>query len=75
MSDVTINIIKNGPLIVNGPVDLKDSEGKVYPAQNGWHFAGVARRQKSPFATARTRRSGSRPPRAQFLNHPKVKGC
>ena len=33
MADVTINIIKNGPLIVNGSVELKDSNGNVYPAQ------------------------------------------
>lgn len=33
MADVTIDIIKNGPLIVNGEVQLKDSEGNSYPAK------------------------------------------
>ncbi|MGI9086372.1 MAG: CDGSH iron-sulfur domain-containing protein [Chthoniobacterales bacterium] len=33
MSEVIIEIIKNGPLIVNGPVELKDADGQAYPAQ------------------------------------------
>ena len=33
MADVTIDIIKNGPLIVKGEVELRDSEGNRYPAQ------------------------------------------
>ena len=33
MSDVTIEIIRNGPLIVTGPVELKDADGKPYPAK------------------------------------------
>jgi 3-phenylpropionate/trans-cinnamate dioxygenase ferredoxin subunit len=31
MADVTIEIIKNGPLIVKGDVELKDSDGNSYP--------------------------------------------
>jgi len=31
MPEVTIEIVKNGPLIVNGPVELKDADGKLYP--------------------------------------------
>ena len=34
MADVTIEIIKNGPLIVNGRVELKDAEGQAYPAKD-----------------------------------------
>jgi len=34
MADVTIEIIKNGPFIVTGPTELKDPEGKAYPAKN-----------------------------------------
>ena len=34
MADVTIEIIKNGPLIVNGRVDLKDADGQVYPPKD-----------------------------------------
>ena len=33
MADVTINIARNGPFIVNGPVDLKDPDGNSYPAK------------------------------------------
>jgi 3-phenylpropionate/trans-cinnamate dioxygenase ferredoxin subunit len=33
MAEVTIDIVRNGPLIVNGAVELKDSEGTVYPAK------------------------------------------
>ena len=33
MADVTIDIIKNGPFIVNGAVELKDPDGNVYPAK------------------------------------------
>jgi CDGSH-type Zn-finger protein len=30
MSEVTIEVRRNGPLIVNGPVKLKDADGKLY---------------------------------------------
>ena len=33
MADVTIDIIKNGPFIVNGTVELKDADGNAYPAK------------------------------------------
>jgi CDGSH-type Zn-finger protein len=33
MADVTIDIIKNGPFIVNGTVELKDPDGNAYPAK------------------------------------------
>jgi CDGSH-type Zn-finger protein len=33
MSDVTIEIIKNGPYIVTGGADLKDDDGNAYPAK------------------------------------------
>jgi 3-phenylpropionate/trans-cinnamate dioxygenase ferredoxin subunit len=29
-----IETIKNGPLIVNGPVELKDADGNLYPAKD-----------------------------------------
>ena len=31
MADVTIEMIENGPYIVTGQVELKDSDGNVYP--------------------------------------------
>jgi CDGSH-type Zn-finger protein len=33
MADVTIEMRKNGPLIVTGPVELKDAEGNQYPVE------------------------------------------
>jgi CDGSH-type Zn-finger protein len=33
MADVTIEIIENGPYIVTGQVQLKDSDGNAYPAK------------------------------------------
>ena len=33
MAEVTIDVIKNGPYIVKGAVELKDSAGNVYPAE------------------------------------------
>ena len=34
MADITIEIIKNGPYIVNGRVELKDADGRAYPAKD-----------------------------------------
>ena len=34
MADVTIEIIKNGPYIVTGCVELKDDDGNAYPEKN-----------------------------------------
>jgi CDGSH-type Zn-finger protein len=33
MPEVTIEVVRNGPLIVNGPVELKDADGKFYPVK------------------------------------------
>jgi CDGSH-type Zn-finger protein len=34
MAEITIEIIKNGPYIVNGRVDLKDDDGNAYPPKD-----------------------------------------
>jgi CDGSH-type Zn-finger protein len=34
MADVKISILKSGPYIVTGAVELKDAEGNVYPAKD-----------------------------------------
>ncbi len=49
MADVTINIIKNGPLIVNGSVELKDSDGKAYPAQKRLALCRCGASTEKPF--------------------------
>jgi CDGSH-type Zn-finger protein len=35
MADVTVQTLKNGPLLVKGPVQLIDAEGKPIPAKDG----------------------------------------
>jgi len=49
MSDVTIDIIKNGPLIVNGPVELKDAKGGAYPAQKRMALCRCGASTTKPF--------------------------
>jgi 3-phenylpropionate/trans-cinnamate dioxygenase ferredoxin subunit len=34
MATVTIETIKNGPLIVSGSVELKDADGNLYPVKD-----------------------------------------
>ena len=33
MSQTVIQVLKNGPFLVNGPIELKDSEGKMIPTK------------------------------------------
>jgi 3-phenylpropionate/trans-cinnamate dioxygenase ferredoxin subunit len=49
MPEVTIEIIKNGPLIVNGPAELKDSDGKVYPAKQRMALCRCGASTTKPF--------------------------
>ena len=49
MADVTIDIIKNGPLIVNGDVQLKDSDGNVYPAKQRMALCRCGASTTKPF--------------------------
>jgi 3-phenylpropionate/trans-cinnamate dioxygenase ferredoxin subunit len=49
MADVTIELIKNGPLIVNGPVELKNSDGKIYPPQQRMALCRCGASTTKPF--------------------------
>ena len=49
MADVTIDIIKNGPLIVNGPVELKDADGNSYPAKSRMALCRCGASTTKPF--------------------------
>jgi len=49
MAEVTISLIKNGPLIVNGPVELKDSEGNTYPAEKRLALCRCGASTEKPF--------------------------
>ena len=49
MADVTIDITKNGPRIVNGAVQLKDSDGNIYPAQKRMALCRCGASTTKPF--------------------------
>jgi 3-phenylpropionate/trans-cinnamate dioxygenase ferredoxin subunit len=49
MADVTIDIMKNGPLIVNGEVELRDSEGKAYPGKKRMALCRCGASTAKPF--------------------------
>lgn len=49
MAEVTIEIIKNGPYIVKGEVELRDSEGKVYPAEQRMALCRCGASADKPF--------------------------
>ena len=48
MSDVKINLMENGPILVNGVVEIKNSKGEVLPTE-------------STFAMCRCGNSGNKP--------------
>ena len=39
MADVTVKVLKNGPLLVSGPLSLQDAEGKPVAAKDPNSFA------------------------------------
>lgn len=49
MGDVTIDIIKNGPLIVKGAVELKDSNGHSYPSESRMALCRCGASTTKPF--------------------------
>jgi CDGSH-type Zn-finger protein len=49
MADVTIDIIKNGPFIVNGTVELKDANGNAYPAKQRMALCRCGAATTKPF--------------------------
>ena len=49
MADVTIDIIKNGPLIVKGAVELKGSAGNSYPPENRMALCRCGASTTKPF--------------------------
>lgn len=50
MADVTIQILKNGPLLVRGPIELKDASGTVMPsAEPTVALCRCGRSSKKPF--------------------------
>ena len=49
MTDVTITIRKNGPLIVSGPVTLKDADGTVFEAKETMALCRCGASTKKPY--------------------------
>jgi CDGSH-type Zn-finger protein len=49
MADVTIEIIKNGPYIVKGEVELKDPSGNSYPVEKRMALCRCGASTDKPF--------------------------
>jgi CDGSH-type Zn-finger protein len=49
MAEVTIEIIKNGPLIVKGDVEIKDSDGNPYPREKRMALCRCGASTEKPF--------------------------
>ena len=49
MAEVTIDIIKNGPYIINGSVDLKDDDGNRHPVQQRMALCRCGASTTKPF--------------------------
>jgi CDGSH-type Zn-finger protein len=49
MADVTIEIIKNGPYIVKGEVELKDADGNSYPVEKRMALCRCGASTEKPF--------------------------
>ncbi len=49
MAAVTITVLKNGPFIVTGEVDLKDAGGNTYPASEKMVLCRCGASTRKPF--------------------------
>ena len=49
MADVTIDIIRNGPFIVNGTAELKDADGNAYPVKQRMALCRCGASTTKPF--------------------------
>jgi len=60
MADVTIELIKNGPYIVKGVVELKDAEGNSYPVEKRMALCRCGATKNAPFCDGSHREAGFR---------------
>lgn len=60
MSEVSITVRDNGPLLVSGPVTLKDAEGNVFNLQGKETFAlcRCGRTENRPFCDGQHKQIG-----------------
>ncbi len=49
MAEVTIEVIKNGPYIVKGEVELRDAGGKSYPIEKRMALCRCGASTEKPF--------------------------
>ena len=49
MAEVTIEVIKNGPYIIKGTVELKDSNGNSYPVEKRMALCRCGASTTEPF--------------------------
>ncbi len=49
MAEVIIEVRRNGPLIVTGPVELKDADGKHYPVEERMALCRCGASTTKPF--------------------------
>ena len=49
MAEVTIETIKNGPYIVKGDVELKDSDGNAFPTEKRMALCRCGASTEKPF--------------------------
>ena len=49
MNKVTVEVRRNGPLIVTGPVELKDADGKLYPVEERMALCRCGASTTKPF--------------------------
>ena len=49
MADVTIEVRKNGPYIVTGPVEIKDADGNKYPVEPRMALCRCGASTEKPF--------------------------
>lgn len=49
MADVKITVLKNGPLLVKGLVELKDADGNTYPARESVALCRCGASTTKPF--------------------------
>ena len=49
MADVKITVLKNGPLLVNGPVILTDADGNKYEVRDNMALCRCGASTKKPF--------------------------
>ena len=49
MAEVTIEVTRDGPYLVMGPVELRDADGKVYPGKGKVWLCRCGASTKKPF--------------------------